>query len=98
MFVIALSVVPHVGVISGHSCLLRHDHGSAVALQPQAFLWRDDFCHKCPVAEQVHSRLTVQENDIPQREFHLDSVSLLEQVCNRWLEFSVHLSELELEV
>jgi hypothetical protein len=90
-----LLVKPYISRITSHFCLVFDRHGTTIAFQLHLCAGSEDLLHEVRVADQIHGRLAVYENDLPQIQRHVATMCLFEQLGYSWFELAFHLCELK---
>ena len=70
-------------------------HDSNVVLKLYTSDGIERLCYQCWVAKQTNCGLNVQKYDLPEVHLIIEILSLIEKLCDVWLEFSIQRCELE---
>ena len=70
-------------------------HDSNVVLKLYTSDGIERLCYQCWVAKQTNCGLNVQKYDLPEVHLIIEILSLIEKLCDVWLEFSIQRRELE---
>ena len=76
-------------VIARHFFLVGHYHGTTIPLESHADAELVSLCDQCLVSEQIHCGLTVLKYDLPEVQLVVEVWSLVEELGDVRIEFSV---------